>query len=245
MNDIDISTTMVLQFLVRNELGFRVTPGFTFHFLDGPQPPIPTNTHLPAQLYDAYLDVQWDPQFTPMFHAELDFRTGIYSDFETFTADSVRFMGTGLGVVQITPAVSLKLGATYLDRLEVKILPAGGLLWQPNPQTKFDIYFPQPKLAKYWTTLGNAAVWWYLGGEYGGGNWTIERLPEATDPGYTDRIDINDIRVFGGLEWTGVSERTGFIEVGYVFDREIVFYRVPADNLKLDDTFMLRAGIHF
>ena len=94
------------------------------------------------------------------------------------------------------------------------------------------------------TTMGNADVWWYLGGEYGGGNWTMERL---NDPhlGFADRVDINDIRVFGGLEWHGLNARVGFFEVGYVFDREIIFRNVPADNLKLDDTVMLRGGVRF
>jgi hypothetical protein len=245
MHNVDVSTSLVLQPFGRSDFGFRLTPGFTFRFLDGPQPPPePNRTHLPAQLYDAYLDVQWDPRITQQFRAELNFRTGVYSDLQTVTTDSIRFMGTGLGVIQMTPATALKLGVTYLDRLDIKILPALGVLWEPNPQTKFDIFFPRPKIAKYWTTLGNANVWWYLGGEYGTGNWTIERVGD-TDPGYTDRIDINDIRVFGGLQWYGVSNRTGFFDVGYVFDREILFDRVPDDDLKLDDTFMLRAGIRF
>lgn len=244
MHDVDISTTMVLQFFAHSGQGLRITPGFTWHFLDGPQPPIPTNTNLPARLYDAYLDARWAPQLTRQFGMDLNFRTGVYSDFTKVTSDSVRFMGTGVGVLQLTPTSAMKIGVTYLDRLQVKILPAGGLLWTPNPQTKFDIFFPAPKLAKYWTTMGNADVWWYLGAEYGGGNWTMERL---NDPllGFADRVDINDIRVFGGLEWHGLNERVGFFEVGYVFDREIVFRNVPQDNLKLDDTVMLRGGVRF
>lgn len=244
MNDVDISTTLAFQFFSHSGQGLRLTPGFTFHFLDGPQPPLSTNTNLPARLYDVYLDSQWNPRLTQQFSLELNFRTGVYSDFNTVTTDSVRFMGTGLAVLQMSPTLAFKLGASYLDRLEIKILPAGGLVWEPNQQTKFEFIFPTPRLAQYWKTVGNADVWWYLGGEYGAGNWTIERL-NGPAQGFTDRIDINDIRFFGGLEWHGLRKRVAFFEVGYVFEREIVFYLVSRDNLKLEDTYMLRAGFHF
>ena len=245
MHDVDVSTSLVLQFFARNEFGFRITPGFTFHFLDGPQPLIATDTNLPAQLYDAYLDFQWDPRITQQFHIELDFRMGVYSEPKTVTTDSVRFTGTGIAVLQVTPATALKLGVTYLDRLEIKILPAIGFLYEPNPQTKFDVFFPDPKIAKYWTTMGNADVWWYLRARYGAGSWTVEQFSKFLDDTYTDRVDINDIRVIGGLEWHGLNERVAFIEAGYVFNREIVFYSQTQNNLKLESTFMLGAGIRF
>ena len=44
--------------------------------------------------------------------------------------------------------------------------------------------------------MGNQDLWWYVGGEYGGGAWTVEREGD-----FSDRIDINDIRVMLGLEW--------------------------------------------
>lgn len=244
MNDVDISTTMVLQCFAHSDQGLRLTPGFTFHFLDGPQPPIPTDTNLPAQLYDAYLDAQWNPNLTQQFTAELNVRTGVYSDFNTVTSDSVRLMGTAMGALQCTPRLTVKLGATYLDRLEVKVLPAGGVVWEPHPQVIYELIFPWPRISHYWKAVGNADLWWYVGGEYGAGSWTIERL-NAPLLGMTDRIDINDIRIFGGFQWRGLYNRVGFFEVGYVFDREIVFDLVPQDNLDLKDTIMLGGGFRF
>ncbi len=44
-------------------------------------------------------------------------------------------MGTGLGVIRLSPTTSLKLGVTYLDRNNIKILPAGGILWKPTPNS--------------------------------------------------------------------------------------------------------------
>jgi len=38
-------------------------------------------------------------------------------------------------------------------------------------------------------------------------------MAQARTAGFTDRIDINDYRAFGGLEWTGVRGLHGFAEV--------------------------------
>ncbi|MCA9266754.1 MAG: hypothetical protein KDA60_23010, partial [Planctomycetales bacterium] len=68
---------------------------------------------------------------------------------------------------------------------------------------------------------------------------------DAPMAGASDRIDINDLRLFAGLEWNQVNMRRGFIEIGYVFDRELTYKLVPAETIDLDDSLMLRGGISF
>ena len=248
IHEVDIHTTMVLQNFAHSPNGLRITPGFIFDFLDGPHIPDvipdPSGPDLPAQLYSAYLDAGWRPQLAPQFAADVSFRAGVYSDFNTVTWHSIRFTGHGLGVLQVTPTLAIKLGVEYLDRQRVKLLPAGGLLWTPNDKTIFDIYFPRPLLSQYWTAVGNADIWWHIGAEYGGGSWTIDR-PDAPMVGVSERTDINDLRIFGGINWKGLNERTGYLEIGYVFDREIIFKVVPEESTNLDDTFMVGGGISF
>lgn len=238
LTEVEASTTAFLANFLGVPNGLRVTPGFAFHWTDGPQgigyPDVP------ARLYSGYLDFGLEPRFNQQVSAELSARVGVYSDFQAFNEDSLRFLGTAVGVFQTTPTVALKLGVAYIDRVKIKLLPAAGILWTPNPQTRWDIFFPAPKLANYWTTIGNQQVWWYVGGEYGGGSWSVER---ENQPPRTDRIDINDIRLYAGVEWWNVNRYYGFAEVGYVFDRELTFFRVPGDSIDLDDTFMVRAGI--
>ncbi len=103
------------------------------------------------------------------------------------------------------------------------------MLYQPTPNTRYDIFFPQPKLSQYYfATVGTQDLWGYVSGEYGGGSWTIRRANGASDS-----IDINDLRVMLGVEW-GRSDlirngrHTGFFEVGYVFDREVEYEKSPA-----------------
>jgi hypothetical protein len=105
---------------------------------------------------------------------------------------------------------------------------------------RFDILFPNPKLTQYITTVGTSELWWYVAGEYGGGAWTIERAD-----GSSDRIDINDIRVMLGLEWMSQRGFGGFVEAGFVFEREVIYVVDPSDSFDPDDTFMVRAGISF
>jgi len=219
--------------------GLRVTPGFAFHWLDGPHPP--ETTAAPSRLYSGYLDFGIRPRFTPRFGAEVNARVGVYSDFQAFNADSIRLIGSGIGIYRVSPEFAIKLGATYIDRVKIKLLPAAGILWTPNPQTRWDIFFPSPKLANYWTTITNKEVWWYLGGEYGGGSWSIER-EVAPSRGEDDRMDINDIRVFLGVEMWNLNRYFGFAEIGYVFDRELVFFKEPGDSIHVDETVMVRSG---
>ena len=108
-------------------------------------------------------------------------------------------MGRGLGVITLTPTVQIAAGVVYIDRVQIKLLPAGGIIWTPNPDARYEILFPNPKLARRWTTIGNTDVWLYATGEYGGGSWTIQRI------GFTDQADYNDIRVGGGIEGVRLS----------------------------------------
>jgi len=242
IHESEVSTTANFANFLGGRNGLRVTPGFVVDFLDGPSPP--ATQDLPSRLYGAYLDFGMNPQFGPRLSAEVNARVGVYSDFQTFTTDSLRTMGAGVGVYRINDYHALKLGATYLDRARIKMLPAAGVLWTPNDRTRWDIFFPSPKLSQFWTTYGNTDIWLNIGAEYGGGSWTMER---AEDPaaGASERIDINDVRVFGGVEWTNGNRYYGFLEVGYVFEREVVYVLVPDDTLDLENTFMVRGGLSF
>jgi len=241
----DVSMNNVETFLTFNFPNFlfspqplSVTPGFAFHFLDGPAG---IAASLPSKVYSGYIDFGWNPRFTERLGAIIDFRAGLYTDFTTTTKQSLRPSGVGLAVIELTPTLQMKLGIEYINRADIKLLPGFGLLWEPNKMTKFDIYFPRPKLAQYLTTLGNTDVWWYVGGEYGGGTWTMNDTVVNTPT--SQLVDINDMRVFLGAEWTHPNNLRGHIEIGYVFQREVVYVVTPANNFKPSSTFMMRAGI--
>ena len=110
----------------------------------------------------------------------------------------------------------------------------------PNPDIKWDLYFPKSKLSHRIPNINDFEAWAYVGGEYGGGSWAIARRD-----GSDDQVDINDVRAYLGIEWMGPRRVTGFFEFGYVFDRKIVYRSNALDSLDLQDSLMLRSGFSF
>jgi hypothetical protein len=246
IHDFDFFTTLTIPRFLWSPQPLKVTPGFQLHLWDGPRPPriLPTDPGLPGTAFTGYLDFGWEPLITPQFGGILHFRPYIGTDGKHVTSkNSIRPAGSGVAVLRFNEQMHVKAGAEYINRARYKILPAFGVLWMPDKYTHFDIYFPRPMLKKYFTTMGNSEVWWYVGGEYGGGTWTLELNPAGMVP--TSLTDINDLRVFGGFEWInmrGIRDINTFIEVGFVWDREIIYAANQAFNYKPRDTLMLRAG---
>lgn len=247
INDTDVAIAMLLPNFAFSNQPIYILPSFSLHQWAGPRPDLSpaNNADLPSKAYSAFIDTGWQSDPNRILGAELGVRVGVFTDFNTLTTKSIRIQGRGIGRIRLTPQATFKLGVMYLDRNRVKLLPAGGILWQPNPATRLDLFFPEPKLSSFLTTVGNMDTWWYVAGYYGGGNWRIQR----TD-GSKDNVDINDIRIALGLEWgrndmMRDGRRIGFAEIGYVFDRELIYKARPGDNLNLHDTFVIRAGIGY
>ena len=244
INDTDVSLVFAWQNFLYSSQPLMIAPAFSLHQWNGPENTPTQNADLPSKAYSAFLDVGWQSDPNQILGLELGARVGVFSDFDTANSDSLRVLGKGLLNFRLTPAATLKGGVYVLDRIRYNVIPAGGILWQPNPYTRFDIFFPQPKLARYWRTVGTQDVWGYLGGEYGGGSWTVTR-----DNKDEQLIDINDYRVMLGLEWgqheyIRAGRRNAFVEVGYVFDREIL-YENKNNRFTQDDAIMFRAGIGY
>jgi hypothetical protein len=220
-----------------------LTPGFGLHLWDGPPSHGPGSADLPAQTYDAFLDTAWDPQFSPFFSAELGVRVGVYTDFHTLNSKSLRVMGRGLGVVNISPTLQLKLGVVYIDRIHIKLLPAGGVIWTPDPDTRWEFFFPRPKYTHRFNTTGTYQWWYYTTAEYGGGSWTIQRAA-----GGSDQFDYDDIEISSGIEWVPEGSPTalrGYLEYGTALERDLYYRNAPPQHLDLRNTVFVRAGISF
>ncbi len=255
VNSMEIYGTFALPFLYNTEHPLLITPGFAIHFWDGPvtlapNPADPTPrdpADLPPQTFDAYLDLAWNPQITPWLGGELSFRTGIYSDFRRITEDSLRYMGKGMLVMTMTPSFTVKAGIWYLDRNRVKLLPAGGVIWTPNQDIRFEIFFPEPKIARRLAIYYNTEWWAYIRGEYGGGAWTLRRADLAIIPVATqvDSFDYNDLRFAGGVEFVRLNGLRGLFEVGAAFDREIRYRSGVPRVFYPPATVFLRASLAY
>lgn len=241
VNRTEITATFGVPIFYNPNTPLLITPGFAFNWLEGPvSAPANDFADLPPRVYDAYLDGAWHPQFTDWLSADLGLRTGVWTDFHEVNTDSIRILGRGLGVIALSPQLDVHVGVWYLDRNKVKLLPAGGIHWRPSPEWDAYLVFPNPKVRKRSINIGSSQLWVYAAGEYGGGRWTIERAS-----GMGDDFDYNDIRAIFGIEWETQTQARGHIEVGYVFDRELLYDSQMPAELNLDDTVMVRCGLNF
>jgi len=241
-NDSDVSLVFAIPNFLNSTRPLYIIPSYSQHVWEGPTVP---GTDLPGNAFSGFLDIGWETNPQQTLGLELGVRVGVFSAFDAINSESVRVPAKALARLRLTPTSTLRAGVFYLDRNKIKLLPAGGLLWMPNQDTRFDLFFPEPKLAHYVSTLGNTDVWWYISGYYGGGAWTIKQ----TD-GSDDEIDINDIRLSFGLEF-GKSDqirqgfRLGFIEAGYAFNRELIYRVRSTSSLDLENSFVIRAGFAY
>lgn len=239
-NTLEISGSFAFPVFQRQP-PFFVTPGFAVHYLDGPNSgAFPNNPDLPPRVYDTYLDTAWRPIVNERFSADLGFRIGLYTDYSFVDSRSLRYIGRGLGLYQLSPRWQIAAGVVYIDRNDIKLLPAGGLVWTPNPDTRWEIFFPRPKLANRWRTWRNTDIWVYLAGEYGGGAWRISRAN-----GVKESFDYDDIRFYAGLETKGTGRLRTWIELGYVFARQVQYFTPPYPGFRPNETLMLRGGVAF
>ena len=229
LNRIEVSSTFAWPAFGNIDSPILLTPGFVYNEFDDNSVLL-----LPNEVYEAYLDAAWYPQLGEGFGAELGLRTGVWSDLDEVSSDSIRILGRGLAVWRIGPAAEFLAGVVYLDRRRIKLLPAGGIRWKPTPDVEVNAVFPNPVVRKRLRTDGVTDWWGFVAGEYGGGSWTDELFP--------DGFDYNDIRVSCGVEFETRRQITGFFEVGFVFERE--FYLPGGVVPEFEETVMLRAGIN-
>ena len=252
INDVNLSATFAFPLFYNTQTPLLVTPGFAAHYWSGPvsQPPPPPPADMPPQTFDAYLDAAWNPWVTEYFGGELEGRIGVYSDFYSVTSESLRFTGKGVAVVKLSPHLTLKAGVWYLNRVTIQLLPAGGLVWTPNPDVYFDILFPNPKAAKRLTTLGRTEWWLYARGEYGGGAWTIRRNPDYYNniifPSMShDLVEYDDIRIAVGLDFKTLRHLNGYFEVGFSCDRQLNYESGLPSAFYPNNTVYVGAGLSY
>jgi hypothetical protein len=205
-------------------------PSLEVDFVDSP-----SYASLPATLYAAYFDFMWLPKFGDRLQGVLSVAPGWYSDFEDGAEDSFRLTGRGIARYDWTPdRLQLVLGVAYLDRVHTRILPVAGVIWKPRDDWNLELVFPKAKIARRMTWGVDFEHWFYLGGGFGGDNWSV-----LNPSGTRDKLVMRDWRLTLGWE-RKMNGGAGFgFETGYVFSREFE-YVSSGDVYKPDGTLLLR-----
>jgi hypothetical protein len=211
-----------------------ITPGYNMHLLTGPESP-----DLPARLNDAYVDFMWLPTIIHRYTLLLAVMPGYYSDYQVSDADAFRVTGKGLLIFDAVPdRLQLIGGVVYLGRDNLKLLPVGGIIWNPTDFLRLELLFPKPKLAVCVNSGYGFEDWIYTTAEYGGNTYSVERTS-----GDHDKVTLQDYRILLGLE-RKLDGGTGYmVEAGYVLGRRVTY--LSGGGFDPGDTFLLRAGIVF
>jgi Domain of unknown function (DUF6268) len=211
----------------------KVTPYFAVHFWNvGDANPF-------LYLYDLNVEFAWRPRLAEWLFVDLAVTPGLYTDFKHVSADSFQMRGRAAAIFAFSEQLQLVAGAMYVNRNRVKVLPAGGVIWNQSEDTRWFLVFPQPKISHRFGTVGATQIWGYVAGEFGGGRWEVERVR-----GVNDSFDYTDLRVILGIESVYAERLRGHLEIGYVFSRRMNFANAAAD-FTLPSTLMARAGFRF
>lgn len=215
--------------------GFTITPRFGVHYLDGP-----VRTDLPARVYDTSVSFRWFNKVNEKWSYELEVAPGVYSDFKNVTSDSLRITGKGLAYYVHSRAKQFVMGVVYLDREDIMMLPAAGMIMWFSEGSRLELIFPKPKFTYRLEKDEHLERWAYVAGEFGGGSWAIRRSPGGID----DVVTYSDLRLIGGLETKHTNGKISQLEVGLVFSRSLE-YESNIGNYDPSPTAMLRYQLTF
>ena len=169
------------------------------------------------------------------------------TDGNNTSSDAWRFRGGAFAIYNRNPEWIWTFGAIALGRNDLPVVPAVGVIHQPNPAIRFDLIMPRLRLAFLLVDRGTRQQWGYLGAALNGTTWGVERVD-----GMDDQLTYGDFRAVLGWESTPTPEfgmpftrgRKLGIEIGYVFSRDFEWEQTGA-KIQLDDTFMLRGSFSF
>jgi hypothetical protein len=165
ISDLQLDVVFALPFLT-TATPLLITPFYAVHFLDGPDSP-----DVPPRLHDAAITFQNIRPINDRWLAMIDFTVGQYADDASFdTSEAFRITGGGAGVYRSSDQWKWVLGATYVDRINTKILPIAGFIYTPNDDYEYNLVFPVPKIARRlpWSDApGSDERWVYVAGEFG------------------------------------------------------------------------------
>lgn len=175
-------------------------------------------------LYGAGLNLLW---MTPLGSKTL-FTLGASpswsSDFRQDSGDALR-VPVNFGLTWLcNPRTRIMIGAAYLDRSDYPWIPFVGLTWTPTADWQVELGVPRTRISRRIACdpapggSQRGGDWVYLGGDFGGGTWAVER-----GDGVNDILMYSDYRILVGFERRRPGSLTWGFEIGCVFGREMEY----------------------
>lgn len=207
--------------------------------ISGAPATVRVHPYVPNELYDASVELRWFQPLSEQWMLDLAVSPGIYTDGDNTSGEAWRVIGRALAFYKWSESLSLAFGAVYLDRDDISVLPAAGLVATPSDDAKIELMFPRPKFAYRIRQQGNNETWAYLAGEFGGGQWATEENVAGVATG--DLLQYRDYRFLFGLEQKDKDGLGWMVEGGFLFGREIEVNSFNGE-FDLDSTAIIRFG---
>lgn len=209
----------------------NITPGMGVHLWSGPQ-----TLDLPPQVYDVYVDLQWQPWKGEKSALLIGATPGLFGDLERIDDQTLQWSGWFMGSRRLGQHWTILGGVAYLRQMQSNWLPMGGVVWAPSDSTRAELVFPRPRLARRIHSTDHWTTWGYVAGQFGGGAWSV-----LDSPAQNVLIGYSDLRLVSGVEAFSRSGYEWRAEFGYVFARELrvnsVLLEKPTDALLVQVTF--------
>lgn len=212
-----------------------VQPGWGIHWINGAD-----SLKLEPRLYQFTIPLDCTTEIDDVWTVDMGITPGWFTDGVNKRPEMFRLLGHYVVTARMTSEHLLTLGFVYLDRDDIAALPVAGLIIdQPHRGRRFELVFPRPHLAWRIAEYGEAACWFTLTGELGGGSYAIKRYDRTNDV-----MTYRDLRLIGGLEFLKGKRLLGSVEAGWVFDRSLEF-RTENGNQKPGDTALVRMTLAY
>jgi hypothetical protein len=217
-----------------------ITPSFSPTLTDwkGVEP-------FPRTLLTAAMDFRFIKKICPQLTAMASVTPQWSSDGHE-SQDALRFSMMGNIIWNPSERLKVVLGVGYFAQNDNKVLPFGGLIWQPNDDWKFELMAPQLRVAKRWKSnipsfLNHTASYWqYVGIGFGSKSWAIESVADQSDV-----AKYKEYSVVIGLEAKNHESFSWKVELGYVFSRTIRFEEYTMSKLHISDSMLIRISCSF
>ena len=215
-----------------------VQPFFRADHLDGP-----TGLDVPGTLYSTGVTLFQRKKWNERISTILIATPSVRSDFTT-GEDAFRLFGLALVNWQCREHLTVGLGAVFLDRADLGLLPAIGLTWTPIPQWRLDLVLPRPQINyRVWKNGAQAEGWIFAGASLNGNTWAVTRVGGSLE-GQDDELTVSGIRLFSGYETILAGNRGWRIEGGLVVNRSIE-YETSDIDFDLDDALFVQGTWKF
>ena len=168
------------------------------------------------------------------------FAPSINSDLQnSLTRRAIHYDGRAIAYYRASPQVLLAMGLGFWDRVNDRLIPYAGVVFTPDDRWEIRALFPKSRLSYFVGNVWGFSTWLYTRGEFHVESYEIDREPV----GIQDQIEMSDWRVLVGARGDN-GWSTGFLEFGFVFDRQVTFQSsFPSFDISAD--FLIRMGLQF